>query len=870
MIKNYLSVFLCLSISFTLSAKIKSKQDTTAIQTIAEEVNADSLIKEKLEDAIPTVTLEDEETNDEGGSDQAVSPVLNAGRDPFMSAASFNFGIARFKIRGYDGDYFDTYMNGIPTEYIDNGFGAFNLWAGLNDVTRNRENVLGLRPSTFAYGGIGGLYNIDSRAGKQRKQLSVTLGTSNRTYDLRGGITYGTGITKKGWSVCASLFGRWAKSGYIKGTAMQSISYFLSVQKFFKKENISLTIFGAPTKQGKAAATTQEAYDLVGSNYYNPNWGYQNGKVRNSRVEYRHQPTFILNHEWTPKDNMNLTTAFGYSFGERSLSGIDRNINVDDPRPDYYKYLPSYVSDSDETVNKDQVTEQFLLHSQVNWDRLYDVNRLPARDTTINDVNGVVGNTINGKNSVYVLADNTQYYHRFNFNTVYNVNVKKVDITAGLSYQFQKVNNYKRVKDLLGGDFYLDQNSFTEDSLSTNVSATYSDMNQPNHVVKVGDKFGYNYASVVHKTSVWAQANQHLKHIDWFAAAEFSNTTQYRVGYYKNGLNPTTSEGKSKTYSFNNFSVKGGLTYKINGRHYIYANGSYQTKAPFWDNLFISPRTRNIANDNVKSEKIGSFEGGYVFNSPKIKLRATAFFTDFKDGSNILTYFDDDYFGLASYTLTNINKRHFGGELGVEAQLYKGISASFVAAIGKYYYTSRQIGTLTIDNQPELIQQETVYSKDFYVANIPQQAYTLGLNYRSPKFWYVSANVNFFDRFYTEFAPTHRTERATNLVPYQSDQWYGIVNQERYNKKGQWTLDLSGGYSWRLKSTFRKMNGKNAGKYYLVLNTGISNLTNNKKFVVSGREQLRFDYTDKNPNKFANKYSYAFGINYYLNLTFRF
>lgn len=236
MIKHSVSVFLCLMMPIALSAKIKSKQQDTTVAPILYNLTTVNDTTHTQIDEIPTVTLEDEETSDEGGSDQAVSPVLNAGRDPFMSAASFNFSIARFKIRGYDGDYFDTYMNGIPTEYIDNGFGAFNLWAGLNDVTRNRENVLGLRPSTFAFSGIGGLYAIDSRAGKQRKQLSVTLGTSNRTYDIRGGLTYGTGITKKGWSVCVSLFGRWAKTGYIKGTAMQSVSYFVSVQKFFKKK----------------------------------------------------------------------------------------------------------------------------------------------------------------------------------------------------------------------------------------------------------------------------------------------------------------------------------------------------------------------------------------------------------------------------------------------------------------------------------------------------------------------------------------------------------------------------------------------------------------------------------------------------------
>ena len=145
-----------------------SKQDTASSPFI---VVSDSIINDKLDDAIPTITLEDVESDDEGGSDQGISPILNAGRDPFMNAASFNFSIARFRIRGYDNDYFDTYMNGIPTEYIDNAFSAFNLWANLNDVTRNRDNSLGLRPSTLAFGSIGAIYSIDSRAAKLQQNI---------------------------------------------------------------------------------------------------------------------------------------------------------------------------------------------------------------------------------------------------------------------------------------------------------------------------------------------------------------------------------------------------------------------------------------------------------------------------------------------------------------------------------------------------------------------------------------------------------------------------------------------------------------------------------------------------------------------------
>ncbi len=850
-------LLVCFILPFYLSAKSFTRQDTLA-------TNSDSA---KVVDEAPTVTIEDIESNDEGAADQGVSSVLTAGRDPFLSAATFSFSISRFKIRGYDNDFFETYMNGIPTEYIDNGFSSYNLWSSLNDVVRGRDNSEGMRPTPYSFGTIGGVYSIDSRASKQRKQLSVTVGTSNRTYDFRGGLTWGSGITKKGWSFSASFFGRYAKQGYVKGTYMQSLSYFASIEKIFAKQSLALTAFGVPIKQGKTSPVVQEAIDLTGDVYYNPNWGYQNGKIRSARVEYRHQPVMILTHDYKPNDRSNLITALGYSFGERTLSGFDR-YNGLDPRPDYYRYLPSYYSDSSQEDLRNELIAAWQNDpsiSQVDWEGIYEANDNEAA-TTINDVDGVSGNNVTGKRAVYILRDDVQKHQRFNLNSVYNLSTKKkVEVTAGITYQFQKTNYFKRVKDLLGSDYYVDIDEFTESDSLSNPSAAQNDLNHPNRVVYEGDKYGYNYDAVIHKISAWGQAMMKFDHIDFYVAGELLNTMQWREGHYKNGLNPTNSEGQSTKYSYFNYAAKAGLTYKINGRNYIFTNGVYRTRAPYWDNIFISPRNTNSSID-VGSEKIGSVELGYILNSPRVKLRATGYFTSFQDGSNSLIYYDDFYNSLGNYTLTNVDRIHYGGELGVEAYLYKGLSASLVAAVGKYYYTSRQTGTLTIDADPNFYEQETIYSKNFYVANTPQQAYTLGLNYRSKKFWYISMNVNFFDRIFSEIAPTHRTIRATDAVPYQSDQWNAIVDQERLNPKGQWSLDLSGGYSWRLKSTFKKMK---SGNMYLVLNTGISNVTNNKKFIVSGREQLRFDYENRNPEKFPSKYAYAYGINFFLNLTFR-
>ncbi len=139
----------------------KARQDTTILQ--------DS--KDALLDNIPVISLDEGDVQD--ASSQNISSQLSAGRDPFLSAASFHFNAVRFRIRGYDADLFSTYMNGVPMETLDNGFTPFGLWGGLNDVLRNRDQSHGLRATPYAIGDLGGLNNFDTRASRQRKQTSI-------------------------------------------------------------------------------------------------------------------------------------------------------------------------------------------------------------------------------------------------------------------------------------------------------------------------------------------------------------------------------------------------------------------------------------------------------------------------------------------------------------------------------------------------------------------------------------------------------------------------------------------------------------------------------------------------------------------------
>ncbi|MFZ1529110.1 MAG: TonB-dependent receptor [Ferruginibacter sp.] len=856
--RNFTRAFLLVSVMMVFAGTAfsqvveKGRQDTTILQES----------KDAMLDNIPVISLDENEVQD--GSAQNISSQLSAGRDPFLSAASFHFNAVRFRIRGYDADLFSTYMNGAPMENLDNGFTPYGLWGGLNDVLRNRDQSHGLRATPYALGDIGGLTSFDTRASHQRKQTSFNYALSNRNYTHRIMATHNSGLNKKGWAYSISGSRRWADEGYTDGTYYNGWSGFLAVDKKFNDRHLlSFTSFATPTENGRQGPSLQEMRTITGDNFYNPYWGYQNGKKRNSSIAKTFQPVFILTHDWKINDKTTLVTAGSYIFGKRSTTALDW-YNSADPRPDYYRYLPSYYA-NDNPAYAAQVLDALkndVNLRQVNWDRLYNVNR--GNIATINDVNGIAGNNVTGKRSLYIVQNRVINTQRANFNTVLNTSIaKNIDFTSGGSFQYQKNHYYNEVNDLLGGDFYVDLNQFAERDFPSNPNASQNDLNRPNRILQVGDEYGNNYDISIKKASVWAQAVVKFRKVDFFIAAEHSYTNFFRNGRARVGLFADESYGKSKQLNFYNYSFKGGVTYKIDGRNYLFVNGAYLTRAPFFENAFIAPRTRNTVQDNLQSEKIQSAEAGYAMNAPRLKIRLTGFYTKFEDQSDVITFYDDFYRTFGNFAISNIGKEQYGLEFGVDAKVYKGLSVNAGASVGSYKYNTRQNATTTIDNSSVVISNEAVYSKGYNVGT-PQEAYTIGLDYRSPRFWFVNVNFNYFRNMWLQFSPARRTDQAVSGVAQDSELWHDILDQEKLDP--QYTLDAFAGYSWMMNNKFKSMKKRT----YLVFNVGVNNILNNTDIVTGGFEQLRFDYAGKNVDKFPSKKFFAYGLNYFASIGLRF
>ena len=842
---------------FGTMAMAQNGTDTTRTKT-------DSIandIKDDITETIPTVTIDDE--GDGGG--QGVASLLTAGRDPFYNAASFNFNAVRFRIRGYENDLNATFLNGIPMDNLDNGFTPFGLWGGLNDVMRNRDLAIALRPNTFSFGDIGSSTYIDARATRQRAQTQFGYALSNRNYTHRFNFYHGTGVSRKGWAFTVAGSRRYADEGYVPGTFYDGWSYFAAVDKRLNQKHLlSFIAFGAPTENGRQTAAVQEAMDLAGTNYYNPAWGYQNGKKRNANTAKSHQPVLILNHEFRLNNNTTLVTAAGYMFGERATTALDW-YNSADPRPDYYRYLPIYELDPN---MREQIRNTFINNPellQINWHRLYESNKA-------NKDNVFAGQVIPGQRSNYIIQDRAIYTNRLNLNTVYNTRLSNhADFTAGASYQWQKNNYFNRINDLLGGDYYVNLNQFGERDFPSNPDAAQNDMNNPNRIVRKGDKYGHDYDINITKLAGWAQGVFKFNKVDFFLAGELSQTKFWRVGNVRNGLYPNNSFGKAAVNDFLNYALKGGVTYKIDGRNYLYANGAYLTRAPYFDNVYVAPRTRDFTQGNVTSEKIKNVEAGYVLNSPVFKARVTGFYTEFDDQMNVMTFYHDEVRNFVNYGLSNIDKVHYGAEVGVEAKITGGFSVNAAAAIGRYYYDSRQNAVVTVDNNSSQLDvsqaQQTIYSQNFRVPSTPQEAYSLSLNYRSKDFWFVSLTGSYMREMYLDFNPIRRTRAAVDGLDMDKTEdvtkYHEILDQTQFDPV--FTMDLFAGWSWKVPRKYGI--GSNT---FIVFNLGVNNLLNKQDIVSGGFEQLRFDFENRNINKFPPKLYYSYGTNYFFSVTFRF
>ncbi len=837
-----------------LQAQIKTESIFLQKKQLKDSVYLPNRLNTDLDNnAIPLVN-----ENDLKESLEQISPMLQATRDPYTAITGFQFSALRITARGLANASNLIMVNGMPMMDLANGSGLWSSWNGLNPIFRVGETNTVFQQSDAGISLLGTSSNIDIRPFKQKAGIDLGYGFGNRGATHRLNLGMHSGLSIKGWSWGMAIAARASLIPMIPGVQNNGRSYFIGVDKKMGSGNvISLSFFGTLLQSDRQAAVLKESIDMLEDHAYNPAWGYQNGLQRNANQTKQYLPTVLLTQEHRFSNQSFLQTSIAASTGYRNSTGLDW-YHAPDPRPDYYRYLPSYQSDP---VLKEATTlalQNNIDLRQLNWHRFYQINENSFDQIT--NANGILGNTVIGKRASYIVENRHQDIQRYQLASTYHGLLKEsVFFSAGINFQWQRSHFYKTVSDLLGASFYVNWNQFAESEIPNDPQAIQFDLQEPNRILKTGDSFGYDYTMTHQKTNLWFQTAQQIGNWGWAISLELGSSGFWREGLAANGLFPSESLGPSQKQFFINNGARFALNRVLNGRTRLYLATAIQTSPPNADNVFISPRTRNHQQKLVSNQQTISAELGYLIQSSNLKSRFSLYWMQVRNALDVISFYHDAYNSFVNYAISGIGQRHLGLEWALDAKLMGQWHFQTGIHLGNFIYNNRQFASITVDNTADELSQVFIYAKKHPIGGAPQQAISIGFNNRTKGNWFWTMNANFFDKQWMVWNPIRRTAEAVYPVDPNSEKGQRLLLQERLPPQTIINLYVS-----------KRLNSKGNGPAHLDLSLSINNLLNKKDLLISASEQLRFDFDNRDPEKFAPKYFFGQGLTMNCSINYHF
>lgn len=800
-----------------------------------------------------------------------ITGMLSASKSLFARTAAYEFSMTFFKPRNLHSGFSTVMMNGVKMNKIYHGRPDWNNWGGLNDALRNQVIYNNAMSSPFDIGSLSSSINMITKSASNRSGLKISYAASNKSYLGRFMTTYSSGPQNNGWAYTLSASVRFGDEGFKSGTGYKALSVMASIDKKTGTRHLfNTTMIYAYNKRGRSSPMTQEVFDLKGA-AYNSYWGFQEGEKRNSREKRTVEPILQFNHDFKINASTSIHNHLTFQFGEVGSGRIDfggsRWLKESqsivgggaNPDPVYYQKLPSYFLKDPEAPDYTGAylaTQEFLQNGQIQWKDLYEANRQNAAF----------------RNAVYALYEDRHDDMFVSFDTGIRKRFDdRFSLDASFSYAKMKSENYALMLDLLGAKGYLDVDTYADDWVEAQ-----NNLSEQNRIVGENQKFKYHYELFASRWKGFVRSSYHSRQTESFLAIGFESANYFRNGKFENGTFPgNRSFGKSRSVGFQGFGLKSGFMYKPSGRHLLMVNTSYLESPPILKNVFSNVRENNDLVEGLGKKTALAFDVGYLLRHPLINASLTLYHIKLQDHTRISFYYASGLTGLdnaesnayVQEVLTGIGKNNTGLEFSVEVPLMTGFKLKGVASVGRSVYSTNPNLYVTSDGLNQPIDMGPAYLKNYFTGGGPQQAYSLGIEYSSPHYWWFGLSLNYFDQAYTDIASISRTKNFLLDTDGQPIHHYDPLVAARLLKQEAFEpyaiLNMILGKSWKIKDRY-------AG-FFLSLN----NLTQTV-YKTGGFEQSRnANYNTLMQDKlrdqplFGPKYWFGYGSTYYASIYIR-
>ena len=612
------------------------------------------------------------------------------------------YGDSEIYMRGFDNTNIAVMVNGVPMNDMENQKVYWSNWAGLTDVTRTMQTQRGLGASKVSAPSVGGTINIITKGLDAKKGGSIYYGMGNDNMN-KVMFTVSTGMSKSGWAMTLLGSKTWG-DGYAQGTDFKGYTYFVNISKRINEQHqLSFTAFGAPQEhyQRKGALTladwkmTEQVWG-VENHKYNSSYGFdKNGQRRTAEYNVYHKPQLSLNHQWQINDKSSLSTvlymSIGRGYGYSGQGNSTYGYSYTDWYGANYGTLQTKFRNADGTFN---------------YGMIQDINEQSEHG------------------SMLVMGKLKNYHNWYGLVSTYNTKIgKDFDFYGGVDFRAYKGVHTNEILDLYNGKYYIDSSRQNAKAVN-NVNASNPDW--VNEKLGVGDVMYRDYDGHVVQEGAFFQTEYTKSDLSAFIAGSLSNTSYWRYDrlYYDK------KHAESKTKSYIGFTVKGGANYNFNEHHNVFFNAGYISRAPMFNNVFLTYTSSNVTNPDAKNEKVLSFEVGYGYRLKWLQVDLNAYWTKWMDKSmakqlSVGAQQTDGYINMAG-----LDARHQGIELEVKASPLYWLDLNGMFSIGDWQWDSNAKGYIYDANGQPLDKDGNVASaplaEDHYFAGIALKGIRVG------------------------------------------------------------------------------------------------------------------------------------------------
>lgn len=567
-------------------------------------------------------------------------------------------------------------------------------------------------------------------------QSKVALYAAQSKY--RVGLSASSGATlASGWSYYASLWSSSGRDMFVDGVFSNTLSPEIALGYRFD-DNHFLTINASLyySMRGLQSGSTSEAFSLVGSSLYNPSWGFYHGEVRNSRVRRSLNPTLALHYQRAVDSHTTFVAEVEGDYSRQANSSLGW-YNATTPMPDYYRYLPSYLSEGEA---KDYVTNVWRVndtaYTQVNWDELERLNSLSSDG-----------------NAYYVVEDRVEREMESSATLLLVSNVgERLTLSYGAEIEARSSRNFKVMRDLLGASFLYDYDLFMGDSYNKTIPLQ-NNLQDPDRQVTEGDRFGYDYTITTSCMVALLRARYRAARFDFDLDARIGGQSTYRTGHYeKERFAASASLGSSATISSSPYQVRASIGYAVGADKYFALKVASSRLESLPSNLFLDATLSNYLAPSLGGEEINSAAFVFRYNSSAVSLYGELYALQSRGGSSLYSLYDDLTSTMCRASITEIGYSSYGVELTADFSLHHDLKLSSTLAAGRYLYdtdpyvelfdsyslsiissaTSSRMSGISIGNAPQVTASAsaTYFGFDNYIVSLT--AWWAGARYTQP------------------------------------------------------------------------------------------------------------------------------------------